>query len=356
MSDFWSSRTKKLEPYIPGEQPKDGSVFIKINTNECPYPPSPKVAEVIKNFSCDSLRLYPNPEAYDAKKTIADYYGLKIDEVFLGNGSDEVLAMAFAAFYDNEKTVNFADVTYSFYPVYCNMFDISFNYIPLLEDFSYDVEGFIKTVGGVVIANPNAPTSVAISLLDIERIVKNHKNDVVIIDEAYVDFGAESAIQLISKYDNLLIVQTMSKSRALAGMRIGFALGNKKLIEGMDRVKNSINSYTLDRLAIAVACAAIEDEEYFKEITGKIIKTREKTISSLKKLDFIILISSANFLFITNKNFEAKEFFEYLRKNGILVRYFNKPRLCDYLRVSIGTDEEMDVFIKITEAYCNEKF
>jgi len=356
MSDFWSNKTKKLEPYIPGEQPRDGSVFIKINTNECPYPPSLKVIEAIKNISGDSLRLYPNPEAYDAKKAIAKYYGLEMDEVFLGNGSDEVLAMAFAAFYDKDRLVNFADITYSFYPVYCNMFDVSYNCVPLLKDFSYDVEGFLSSEGGVVIANPNAPTSVAISLSDIEKIVQAHKNDVVIIDEAYVDFGAESAVKLIKKYNNLLVVQTMSKSRALAGMRIGFALGNSHLIEGMNRVKNSINSYTLDRIAIAVTCAAIEDETYFKEITGKIIKTREKTVCSLRKLGFDVLDSSANFLFVGNKKYKMDDVFSYLRCKGILVRFFNKPRLCDYLRVSIGTDEEMDIFVEKMEAYCNEKF
>lgn len=355
MSKFWNQKTSNIEPYVPGEQPKSTERLIKINTNECPYPPSPKALDAMREAVDGRLRLYPEPDGSGVRKAFAEINGISPENVFVGNGSDEVLGLAFAAFYDRERPVNFADITYSFYPVYCKMFDVSYRILPLREDFSLDIEGFCRAEGGVCIANPNAPTSMGVPACDIERILKAHPEDVVIVDEAYVDFGGESCVGLIEDYPNLLVTQTLSKSRALAGLRVGMAAGSRQLIEGLDRVKNSFNSYTLDRVAIAGAEAALRDRGYFTEITDRIIATRERTAAALVKMGFSVPKSQANFLFIEHKQFGAEQIFEYLRSNNILVRYFKKARIDNRLRVTIGTDAEMDQFLHVMEAFVNER-
>ena len=344
MSKYWSKLTLSLKPYVPGEQLKDKK-YIKLNTNENPYSPSPKVIEAIKVAANDSLKLYPDPTGEDLKITLAEYYGLNKNQVFIGNGSDEVLAFSFMAFFNPEESILFPDITYSFYPVYANIFKIQFEEIPLREDFSLPIEKFFNSKGGVIIPNPNAPTARAISLDSIEEILKKNKEKVVIIDEAYVDFGAESVVGLIDKYPNLLVIQTLSKSRSLAGLRVGYAFGHEELIEGLTRVKDSINSYTLDRLALAGAIAAVKDDEYFQDTNKRIIATRESTVKELKKIGFNIVPSKANFIFISHPKVKAEEIFHKLKQEAVLVRYFNKPRINNYLRVSIGNDDEMKALI-----------
>lgn len=345
MSRYWSEIVKGIEPYVPGEQPKDRK-YIKLNTNENPYPPSPRVVEAIKKAADDSLKLYPDPTCNELKAVIAQYYNIKKEQVFTGNGSDELLAFSFMAFFNPGRQVVFPDITYSFYPVYSDLFNISYRQIPLDNDFSIPVSGFFTGNGGVIIPNPNAPTGKYMPLDDIRQIVEHNTDSVVIIDEAYIDFGGESAVKLINEYPNLLVVQTFSKSRSLAGLRVGFAMGNEDLIEGLERVKNSINSYTLDRLAIAGAVEAIHDEAYFRETRMKVIATRERVSRELLKLGFKVVDSEANFIFVSHSQVHATEIFKKLREKGILVRYFNKPGIDNYLRVSIGSDYEMDCFLK----------
>lgn len=351
MSKFWNERVKKLEPYVPGEQPKDQK-YIKLNTNENPYPPSPMVIEAIKKEADYKLKLYPDPNCDSLKRTIAEYYGISDKEVFVGNGSDEVLAFSFMTFFSPRKTVFFADITYSFYKVYANLLNLNCELIPLKEDFSLDLDNFCRCNGGVIIPNPNAPTAKYIGLSDIKKILDWNKDSVVIIDEAYIDFGGESAVKFIKDYKNLLIVQTLSKSRSLAGLRIGFAMGSPELIEGLSRVKNSINSYTLDRLAIVGAEAAFKDKEYFEDARRKIIATRERVSTELKQIGFKVIESKANFIFISHTTISAESIFNELRKRGILVRYFKTARIDNFLRVSIGTDKEMSEFMdKIGRAH-----
>jgi histidinol-phosphate aminotransferase len=344
MSKYWSELTKKLEPYVPGEQPKDKK-YVKLNTNENPYPPSPNVDKILKNFNVDSLKLYPDPNGDLLKDSVANNYGLANENIFLGNGSDEILAFAFMAFFNKDKKILFPDISYSFYPVYANIFDIPYETVKLNEDFTIPVKEFLNNNGGIVIPNPNAPTGIVLSIEEIEEILAQNINNVVIIDEAYVDFGAESAIQLISKYENLLIIQTLSKSRSLAGIRVGYALGNKSLIDGLERVKNSINSYTIDRVSLIVATEAIKDKEYFEENCKKIIETRTKVVEELRNLGFKVCESKANFIFISHKNIKANLIFSALKEAGVLVRFFNKERIDNYLRVTIGSSEEMKIFI-----------
>lgn len=345
MSKYWSKLAAKLDPYVPGEQLKDKK-YIKLNTNENPYPPSPKVLEAIRAAADDSLKLYPDPVAADLKSTLAEHYGLKSSQVFVGNGSDEVLAFAFMAFFNTDEEVLFPDVTYSFYPVYANIFSINYRLVPLADDFTVAAEEFFNSEGGVIIPNPNAPTARGITAKDIELILVNNKDKVVIIDEAYVDFGAESVVGLVDKHENLLVVQTLSKSRSLAGLRVGWAFGQDHLIDGLTRVKDSINSYTLDRLALAGAAEAIKDEDYFQETREKIMATRERITASLQNLGFKVIPSKANFIFITHEKTPAELIFKRLKEEGVLVRYFKKPGIDNYLRVSIGTDEEMDAMIE----------
>ena len=341
MKRFWSQRIQELVPYTPGEQPKD-RVFIKLNTNENPYPPSPKVLQAIQEVSGDALRLYPDPEAVSLRRAIAEYHGLKPEQVFCGNGSDEVLGLCFYAFFTPGKKVVFPDITYSFYPVYTQLFGLDYEEIPLNEDFTVPVDRFLGGNGGVVICNPNAPTGRALPLEDIRRIVEANPDVVVLVDEAYADFGTQSAVELIGEYPNLIVVCTMSKSRSLAGMRVGYALGSADLIAGVNCVKNSFNSYPLDRLALAAGEAAIRDRDYFEMTRHSIMRTRETTTRRLRDMGFLVCDSNANFIFITHPHISAQKLQQELRKRGVLVRWFNKPRIDQYLRVSIGTDAEME--------------
>ncbi|MFC6334968.1 histidinol-phosphate transaminase [Paenibacillus septentrionalis] len=348
MSKYWSPLTASLEPYVPGEQPKD-KTYIKLNTNENPYPPSPNAIAAMKAVINEDLRLYPDPNSEMLIQALAKQNGLSPKQIFVGNGSDEILAFAFASFFDPSKPVLFPDITYSFYKVYAKFYGITPKLIPLDEQFLLDVNQFKGEHGGIIIPNPNAPTAIPMPLADVKVLLDNNPDQVVIIDEAYVDFGAESAIALVSSYPNLLVIQTLSKSRSLAGLRVGYAFGSEELIEGLNRTKNSFNSYTIDRVALAGAVAAIEDQAYFQATTEKVVATRERVVSKLQTLGFIITPSKANFVFISHPTIAAKQLFEQLREQGVLVRYFASPRIDRFLRVSIGTDEEMKVFLEVIE-------
>jgi histidinol-phosphate aminotransferase len=345
MSKYWSEITKSVEPYVCGEQPKDKK-YIKLNTNESPYGPSPKVLQAIKSAANEDLRLYPDPNCDELSETIAKYYNLNKKQVFIGNGSDEVLAFSFLTFFNPEETIIFPDISYSFYPVYANLYNINYKLAKLKDDFSIPVDEFSTENGGIVIPNPNAPTGKQLELDSIKNILDNNPNKVVIIDEAYIDFGGTSAVGLIKDYSNLLVVQTLSKSRSLAGIRLGFALGQEELIDGLNRIKNSFNSYTIDRVAAIASVEAIKDEEYFKECVSRIINTREKVTESLSELGFNVIPSKANFIFAGHPKYPAGELFIKLREKGVLVRYFNKDKINNYLRISIGSEEEMELFIE----------
>jgi histidinol-phosphate aminotransferase len=345
LSKYWSKVVGQLEPYIPGEQPKD-KTYIKLNTNENPYPPSPKVLQAMQEAANESVRLYPTPTCDELRVGIAQYYGLTKEQIFVGNGSDEVLAFSFLAFFNPGSPVLFPDITYSFYPVYTVLFNIDYQLVPLDKDFSIPINGFTAKNGGIIFPNPNAPTGKALPLTAIEEILRQNSEQIVIVDEAYIDFGGESAVTLIDQYPNLLIIQTLSKSRSLAGLRVGFAMGHKDLIEGLDRVKNSINSYTLDRVALAGALASFHDEAYFQDARQKVIATREQTIGKMKAMGFSVIPSAANFIFMNHPTLPASTIYQQLREKGILVRYFNKPRIDNHLRVSIGSDEEMTCFLQ----------
>lgn len=345
MSKYLSKLARTIEPYVPGEQPRDKK-YIKLNTNENPYPPSSLVTEAIRSEAGENLRLYPDPECLDLRRELALYHGLDQEQVFVGNGSDEILAFCFLAFFDPGRAVLFPDITYSFYPVYASLFGINYRTVPLNDDFSVPVELYTRDNGGIILANPNSPTGKCLAVQDIVRILESNQDKVVIIDEAYIDYGGESVIQYIPRYPNLLVIRTFSKSRSLAGLRVGFAFGNEVLIEGLRRIKNSINSYTLDRIALAGAQAALKDEEYFQKTRDLVIRTREETCLKLIELGFSIVESAANFIFIKHSRCSAQIMFRKLREKGILVRFYNLPRINDYLRVTIGTDEEMKAFVK----------
>lgn len=339
MSAYWSDIVHKLTPYVPGEQPKIDNL-IKLNTNESPYPPSPKVLDAINKVVDDRLRLYPDPNADALKDAIADYYQLARNQVFVGNGSDEVLAHAFMSLLKHKKPLLFPDITYSFYPVYCGLYEVDFQTIPLTEQFEIDPNDYQIENGAIIFPNPNAPTGRLLALEAIEQILKTNPNSVVLVDEAYIDFGGQSATVLINDYPNLLVVQTLSKSRALAGLRIGFAMGHSDLIEGLERVKNSFNSYPMDRVAIAAGVAAMKDKTYFEESCNKVIATREKLVEFLEANDFEVIPSAANFVFTKHKTLDAEEIALKLREQKIIVRYFNKPRIDQYLRITLGTEQE----------------
>jgi len=349
MSRFWSKTVHSLTPYVPGEQPQINNL-IKLNTNENPYGPSPKVLNAIKQQANDELRKYPDPNGQALKNTIARYYDLTPDQIFVGNSSDEVLAHTFQALLKQDLPLCFPDLTYSFYPVYCGLYDISYKTIPLTSEYTIDLNDYPSDNGGIIFANPNAPTGHALSTDIIRAALETHSNSVVVVDEAYVDFGGDSAVSLIKEYDNLLVTQTLSKSRSLAGLRVGFACGNTALINGLERVKNSFNSYPLDKLALAGAVAAFEDDTYFQETCAKVISTRDNTIRELTKLGFNVLPSAANFVLAEHATKSAKALFEALREQAIIVRYFNTPRIDNYLRISIGTDEEMHSLFKALRA------
>ncbi|MBT3206011.1 MAG: histidinol-phosphate transaminase [Gammaproteobacteria bacterium] len=343
MSQYWTDLVHKLDPYIPGEQPQDQQ-YVKLNTNENPYPPSPKVTATIDNYNKDHLKLYPDPESTQLRQALAQRFGVQQDNVFVGNGSDEVLAHSFQAFFKQSKPLVFPDLSYSFYPVYCGLYEIESKTIPINEDFSININDFDIDNGGIIIPNPNAPTSMLMPLADIEQLCKNNSS-VVIIDEAYIDFGGESAIPLTRKYDNLLVIQTFSKSRSLAGLRLGYAIGHKDLIEGLNRVKDSFNSYPIDSLAQTAAVSSIEDDSYFQQTCQKIVQTREQASEQLTRLGFKVLPSAANFIFACHESRSAQELYSELKKAGVLVRYFNKPRIDNYLRITIGTEQEMQKLI-----------
>lgn len=345
----WERNVRKVVPYTPGEQP-DGLNIIKLNTNENPYPPAPAVKEAMERFSADTLRLYPDPTVGKLTKALADYYGLEKENVFVGVGSDDVLATAFLTFFNGEKPILFPDITYSFYDVWAQLYKIPYELKPLDENFSIVKEDYLQENGGVIFPNPNAPTGVIQSIEWIEDIVRANRDVIVIVDEAYIDFGGESCLPLIKKYDNLLVVQTFSKSRSLAGLRIGFAMGNEKLISYLNDVKYSINSYTMNQTAIALGVECIKEEAYFQETIGKIIATRERSKKRLKELGFSFQDSYSNFIFAAHRTHSAKELFEALKKKNIYVRHFNKERISNYLRISIGTDEEMDKLFLELEA------
>ncbi|MEE9310355.1 MAG: histidinol-phosphate transaminase [Cocleimonas sp.] len=347
MSEFWSKRAHELDPYTPGEQPQDQQ-YIKLNTNENPYPPSPKAIDAMREASDESMRLYPDPMAKDLKQAIADYYSLDYEQVFVGNSSDEVLAHTFVALLKQDKPLFSPDISYGFYPAYCSLYNIVNTKIPLADDFTICTDDYCKAndKGGIIFPNPNAPSGIAMSLNDIEKILKANPEVVVVIDEAYVDFGAETAVPLIARYPNVLITQTFSKSRSLAGLRVGFAMGHPDLIEGLERVKNSFNSYPLDRAAIAGATAAINDKPHFEMNCQKIIATRERVSAALEKMDFTVLPSKTNFVFAKPKQVDAKKLYLGLKENGLLVRYFSAPRIDGFLRITVGTNEEMDVFLQ----------
>lgn len=341
----WEDNVRKVVPYTPGEQPQNPNV-IKLNTNECPYPPAPGVAKALQSFQADALRLYPDPAASDLTKALADYYGVKQSEVFVGVGSDDVLAMIFMTFFNSKKPLLFPDITYSFYDVWADLFRIPYRQIPLNDEFEINKEDYIgKECGGIIFPNPNAPTGVLVDLAFIEDIVKANPDVIVVVDEAYIDFGGISALPLIQKYDNLLVVQTFSKSRAMAGIRIGYAFGCEKLIKYLSDVKFSFNSYTMNRPALSLGIEAVRDDAYFKEIVGKIVNTREWVKKELKELGFVFKDSMSNFIFATHPDYDIVNIFEELRKRDIYVRHFNGERIRDYLRITIGTDEEMKTLI-----------
>ena len=344
MKEFWSGRIREMTPYVPGEQPR-GQTFIKLNTNECPYPPSPRALEAVRAAAGDSLRLYPDPECLELRQTIARRYRLSENQVFMGNGSDEVLAFAFQAFFDPEREIVFPRVSYSFYPVYARYFGLRYRQVPMKDDFSVDLDAMMRENGGVVIPNPNAPTGMALPLERIEALLRANPEAVVIVDEAYVDFGADSAVPLIRDYPNLLVVQTASKSRALAGLRVGWALGSSNLIDGLRCVRDCINSYTVDRVAAAGLKGAMEDEGYFQSVRGRVMATRDRTAQKLAELGFSVLPSRANFLFVSRPGVSGEALQAGLRERGILVRRWDDPLIADWLRITVGTDGDMDALL-----------
>lgn len=338
----WEDNIRKVVPYIPGEQPKLEGI-IKLNTNENPYPPSPRVLEKSQDLS--KLRLYPDDKAELLVNAIAGYHNLKPSQVFVGVGSDDVIAMSFMTYFNSGREILFPDITYSFYDVWAELFHIPYRQIPLDEDFRIRKEDYYRANGGIIFPNPNAPTGITLDIADVEDIISHNPDSVVIVDEAYIDFGGVSALSLIDKYDNLLVVRTYSKSRSMAGIRIGYALGNEKLIKYISDVKFSYNSYTMNMPSIILGAESIADDEYFKETVAKVVETRDWFSGEIKKLGFKVLPSSSNFVFMTHNSIPAKEIFEKAKQEKIYVRYFNKPRIDNYLRVTIGTREEMEIFL-----------
>jgi len=350
MSKYWSDIVSRLTPYTPGEQPKD-KILLKLNTNENPYSPSTKVLDAIKLSVKESLKLYPDPESDDLKETISNYYNLSKANIFVGNGSDEILAFIFQALLKKEDPVLFPDITYSFYPAYCSLYDIKYKRIPLDKELNINLEDYLINNGGIIFPNPNAPTGIPKKLVDIENLLKLNQGSVVVIDEAYVDFGTESAVKLVNQYKNLVITQSFSKSRSLAGIRLGCAFANEDLIEALNRVKNSFNSYPIDRLAQVAGIEAIKDENHFNLTRVKIIEARTFLEKELFLMDFEVLPSGANFIFTKHKLKDAIIIFKKLRESGVVVRHFDQPeRISQYLRITIGTIEDMQKLISILKA------
>ena len=342
MSKYWSPVVHQLTPYIPGEQPKLNDL-VKLNTNENPYGPSPKVIAALQAEAAETLRLYPDPNSDRLKAAIAKFHGLQNNQVFVGNGSDEVLAHVFHALFQHGQPLLFPDITYSFYPVYCGLYGINYELIALNDQFEINVDDYLRPNGGIIFPNPNAPTGIPLALAEIERLLKVNQDSVVVIDEAYVDFGTESAVQLIEKYPNLLVTHTLSKARSLAGLRVGFALGHPDLIEALTRVKDSFNSYPIDRFAEAGAVAAMQDSAYFKETCAQVVATRTRLIAELEALGFEVLPSGANFIFAKHPAHEGDVLTARLREQNIIVRHFKKPvRISPYLRITIGTNAQSE--------------
>lgn len=345
MSELWSPFVKNLVPYVPGEQPKLTNL-VKLNTNENPYGPSPRALDAIRAAATDDLRLYPDPNGQALKDAVARYYGLQSDQVFVGNGSDEVLAHIFLGLFGHGRPILFPDISYSFYPVYCGLYDIAFETPGLDEDFQIVPEDYLRPNGGIIFPNPNAPTGSALALDAIERIVAGNPTSVVVVDEAYVDFGAESAVALIERHPNLVVTQTLSKSRSLAGLRVGLALGQAPLMEALERIKNSFNSYPLDRLALAGATAAFEDRAYFDETCRQVIESREALVGQLLERGFEVLPSAANFIFARHVQKGGAALAAGLREHGVIVRHFSRPeRIADFLRITIGTPTQNQALI-----------
>ena len=350
MSELWSPFVKNLVPYVPGEQPKLTNL-VKLNTNENPYGPSPRALDAIRAAATDDLRLYPDPNGQALKDAVAQYYGIQSDQVFVGNGSDEVLAHIFLGLFGHGRPVLFPDISYSFYPVYCGLYDIAFETPALDEDFQIVVEDYLRPNGGIIFPNPNAPTGSALALEAIERIVAGNPTSVVVVDEAYVDFGAESAVALIGRHPNLVVTQTLSKSRSLAGLRVGLAMGQAPLMEALERIKNSFNSYPLDRLALAGAVAAFEDRAYFDETCRQVVESRESLVAQLLERGFEVLPSAANFIFARHVQKGGAALAAGLREHGVIVRHFSRPeRIADFLRITIGTPAQNQALITALDA------
>lgn len=349
----WEKNIRRVTPYVAGEQP-DRNNMIKLNTNECPYPPAPGVKKVMEEMDIDKFRLYPDPEAKELADAIAEFYQVSPEQIFVGVGSDDVIANAFMTFFNSDKPVLFPDITYSFYPVWADLYGVKYENPALDENFRIRKEDYFKENGGIIFPNPNAPTGLLEELDTIEEIIKKNQKSVVIIDEAYIDFGGKSALKLVEKYENLLVVQTFSKSRSMAGMRIGYAMASPELIKYLNDVKYSFNSYTMDQTALDLGVASIEDQAYFEETLHKIIQTRERVKLRLTELGFTFRDSRSNFIFASHKSCPAEELFEKLKEKDIYVRYFNKPRIHNYLRITIGTDAEMDEFLSEVENYLKE--
>ncbi len=350
----WENNVRKVEPYVAGEQPKKANV-IKLNTNECPYPPAPGVRKLAEEMDYDKLRLYPDTDSTMLVRELAEYYHVKPEQVFVGVGSDDVLATAFVTFFDSGKPILFPDITYSFYDVWAELYRIPYKMCPLKEDWHIDVEDYKQPNGGVILANPNAPTGLMEDLSTVEEILQANRDVVVIVDEAYVDFGGVSALPLLEKYDNLLVVQTFSKSRAMAGLRIGFCIGSEKMIKYLNDVKFSINSYTMNMTSQILGVEAVRDEAYFKGTTQKIINTRERVKKELSELGFTFPDSKTNFVFASHKSVPAKDIFEALRMQDIYVRFWNKERINNCLRITIGTDEQMDTMLCFLKEFLKDK-
>lgn len=354
MSRFLSTRFAGLEAYTPGEQPQDMQ-YIKLNTNESPYPPSPEVFEACNAEQVSKLQLYPDPEGKGLRQKLAALYGVEMENVFLSNGSDDILNFAFMAFCDQTHGAYFPEISYGFYPVYADLYQVPATQIPLQEDFTIQYTDYCKKDGMVVIANPNAPTGLELSQQQIEQIIKSNPNQVVVIDEAYVDFGGTSCIPLVKKYDNLLVVQTFSKSRSMAGARLGFAIASKEIIEDLNKIKYSTNPYNINRLTLAIGEAAIDSNDYYMQNCNKIVQTRTKTIEALRSMGFTVLDSVANFIFAKTDQMNGAALYAGLKKKGVLVRHFGKEKIKDYVRITIGTDAQMEIFLQKVKEVLQEE-
>lgn len=350
----WQDKLRKVEPYVAGEQPKIDKM-IKLNTNENPYGPSEKIKEVLENIKIDQLKLYPNSDGEELRHALAQYHGLNDDQVFLGNGSDEVLALTFLTFFNGKDPVLFPNISYSFYPVYCDLYQMKYQEILLDQDFKMNIEDFKKTNSGIIFPNPNAPTGILVSLDFIEEVLQSNPESIVVVDEAYIDFGGQTCVPLIHQYDNLVVIQTFSKSRSFAGARLGVALGNKEAISHLYDVKNSFNSYPIDYITQQIGLVSVLDSQDMKEKCQKVIKTREYTKVKLKELGFVVPDSYANFVFVKHPDVDGEELFLALRKEGIIVRHWNKPLIDQYLRITIGTDQQMEELLNFLETYLKQK-